>query len=184
MIILWPLPDDITFIFPFSGTTASQLLFFFFFFSGQVFFLFSLPSIIFYFDSIRALAPLSVLLCLLGPPLTKMRGAPLPGPGRGNKRLPCEAVFAQRGVFSNSSVSQPCPADHTSVCTLAYVRLFGNTLKSVKPLNSSTVPAHSLLHRCVCVCVCVFLPSYYVESVCVCVWASVYCAQLCMFAPG
>lgn len=33
-----------------------------------------------------------------------------------NKRLPYGVVFALRGVFSHSSVSQPCLEDHTSVC--------------------------------------------------------------------
>lgn len=88
------------------------------------------------------------------PARTGMRGAALWGPGGGTSACLVRLCLLSEVFFSNSGVSQPCPADHTSVCALALAFLFGNALKFVRPLNSSTVPAHSSPHRCVCVCMC------------------------------
>lgn len=116
-----------------------------------------------------------------------------PGSWPRNKRSPCAALFAQRGVFLQQRrfTALPC-GSHLRVCALALAFLFGNALKFVRPLNPSTVPAHSSPHRCICVCVCVRVcfPAFLLCRVCVCacVQGSVYCAELCMYrrrvAPG
>lgn len=50
-------------------------------------------------------------------------------------------LFALRGVFSNSSFSQPC-RHITPLCVPAYVSVFGNALTLLRPVNLSTVCAH------------------------------------------
>lgn len=101
----------------------------------------------------------------------------------------CGSVCSAR-CFSQTAAFHSLALRITPPCVRLRLRSCLGTLWSLSGRSICPQFQH-ILHRidasvfvCVRVCACVFLPAYYVKSVCVCV----YCADLCMFrrrvAPG